>query len=276
MKCSVRIKQIPILLLLFPLVFSSCKKATLPAVTTLSVTSIHQTNAYSGGEVTKDGNAYVTARGVCWNTSVDPTISNNRTKDSTGTGTFTSYITGLVPSTMYYVRAYASNSEGTTYGETVSFTTNDVAIPSVSTFGLKAVSNTTAICGGVVTNGGGLPVTERGICWNTTGAPNVADDHDSNGTGEGEFSGNLIDLTLGTRYYVRSYATNSMGIAYGNEVNFTHSEPVTDYDGNVYSVILIGTQTWMGENLKTTKLNDGTTIKNITAGNVWASSSTII
>ena len=76
-----------------------------------------------GGNVTADGGATVTARGICWSTSQNPTISGSHTTDGTGTGTFTSNMTGLEPNTTYYVRAYATNSAGTAYGDQVSFTT---------------------------------------------------------------------------------------------------------------------------------------------------------
>ena len=77
-----------------------------------------------GGNVTSDGNLDVTARGVCWSTSPNPTISNSKTTDGTGTGSFTSNVTGLAEGTTYYVRAYATNSKGTAYGAEKSFTTN--------------------------------------------------------------------------------------------------------------------------------------------------------
>jgi len=96
---------------------------TTPTVTTTAVSSITTTTAESGGNVTNDGGASVTARGVCWSTSENPTISDSKTTDGTGTGEFTSSITGLSPGTTYYVRAYATNSAGTGYGEQRSFTT---------------------------------------------------------------------------------------------------------------------------------------------------------
>ena len=97
--------------------------AMLPAVTTGTVSNITATTAISGGEVTTDGDATVTERGVCWATESNPTVENNHTNDGTGMGQFTSSITGLTASTTYYVRAYATNSAGTAYGEEVSFTT---------------------------------------------------------------------------------------------------------------------------------------------------------
>ena len=90
---------------------------------TAAVTSITATTATSGGTVGADGGASVTARGVCWSTTTNPTITNSKTTDGTGTGTFTSAITGLTSGTTYYVRSYATNSVGTTYGPEVIFTT---------------------------------------------------------------------------------------------------------------------------------------------------------
>ena len=98
--------------------------ASAPTVSTTTPSSITQTTASSGGNVTADGGASVTARGVCWSTSSNPTTSNSKTSDGTGTGTFTSSITGLTASTTYHVRAYATNSVGTSYGSDQQFTTS--------------------------------------------------------------------------------------------------------------------------------------------------------
>ena len=83
---------------------------------TAAVTSITATTATSGGTVSADGGDPVTARGVCWSTTANPTTADNKTVDGTGIGTFTSAITGLASGTTYYVRSYATNSMGTTYG----------------------------------------------------------------------------------------------------------------------------------------------------------------
>jgi len=99
---------------------------SVPTVSTDTASSIGSITATAGGEVTANGGAEVTARGVCWSTSQHPTVSDSHTEDSTGTGAFTSSLTGLTPSTTYYVRAYATNSVGTAYGEEVSFTTAEL------------------------------------------------------------------------------------------------------------------------------------------------------
>ena len=103
--------------------------AVAPTVTTTAISAIDKTTATGGGNVTADGGATVTARGICWSTSQNPTISGNHTTDGTGTGSFTSSMTGLTANTTYYVRAYATNSVGTAYGEEVSFTTLPAGIP---------------------------------------------------------------------------------------------------------------------------------------------------
>ena len=100
-----------------------------PTVTTTAISNIDKTTATGGGNVTADGGATITTRGICWSTSQNPTISGNHTTDGTGTGSFTSSMTGLTANTTYYVRAYATNSAGTAYGEEVSFTTLPEGIP---------------------------------------------------------------------------------------------------------------------------------------------------
>lgn len=107
----------------------------LPTVNTAPVTNIGITTATSGGNVIFDGGYPVTARGVCWSTSMNPTIAGNKTSDGFGTGTFTSSITGLSASTTYYVRAYATSAIGVAYGSNVAFTTE--LDPETSTLPLK-------------------------------------------------------------------------------------------------------------------------------------------
>jgi hypothetical protein len=94
-----------------------------PVLTTNAITEITQTSAKSGGNITSSGNASITARGVCWSTSLNPTINDSKTSDGTVTGTYTSSITGLSANTTYYVRAYATSNNGTAYGSELSFKT---------------------------------------------------------------------------------------------------------------------------------------------------------
>lgn len=104
--------------------FTSCqKKADLPVVTTAPVSAVTSSSATAGGNVTDDGGSEVTARGVCWNVTEKPKVTDVKTIDGAGLGTFTSGITGLAARTTYNVRAYATNSAGTAYGTSQSFTT---------------------------------------------------------------------------------------------------------------------------------------------------------
>lgn len=197
-----------------------------PSVTTNNVTNITQTTATCGGNVISDGGATVSARGVCWSLSQNPTVSGNHTTDGNGTGSFTSQITGLTPGKTYYVRAYATNSVGTSYGEQKSFTTNSVNLPTVTTNSVTNITQTTATCGGNVTNAGGGTVRVRGVCWSTSQNPTINNSHTNNGTGTGSFTSSITGLTANRTYYVRAYATNSAGTAYGAQKTFTTSSPI--------------------------------------------------
>jgi len=203
-------------------VYEAPGSSTIPTVTTDAITAITQTTATSGGIVTLDGGKPVTSRGVCWSTSASPGIANNHTSDGSGTGAFVSNITGLTPNTLYYIRAYATNLNGTAYGNQLSFTTlRQSTLATVTTNTVTNIKSTTATSGGDVTSDGGASVTTRGVCWNTSTNPTISNPRTIDGSGTGTFNSYLTGLRSKTRYYVRAYAINSNGTAYGNQQVFT-------------------------------------------------------
>ena len=353
--------------------------ASLPSVITSTVSSISVSSAICGGNVTSDGGSVVMERGVCWSTTPSPTVANDHTTDGIGVGVFSSSIVGLSEGVTYYVRAYATNSVGTVYGDEVSFVaentvpatggdtivtcdswiydnggstgdyqnssdgylvvnpvtegqevvlegtytvessydhiyiysgegisgtllgdytgsgsiyltnngtvtirfTSDVSVvksgfaihvtcdgveppigePTVITNSVSDVTDSSATCGGNVTSDGGDSVTTRGVCWSTSPNPTIADNHTIDGGGTGSFTSSITGLNSGTTYYVRAYATNSLGTAYGEEVSFTTAvitpteftcgiSTVTDHEGNEYHTVSIGSQCWTRENMR--------------------------
>jgi uncharacterized protein (TIGR02145 family) len=172
----------------------------------------------------------------------------------------------------YYVRAYATNSKGTGYGNQLFFTTSPVE-PTVITDDPFPLSPYTAVCGGEITDNGGASVTMRGVCWNTNPSvpPTINDHKTTDGGGSGIFSSNPGSLTPDTEYYIRAYATSSAGTGYGPVKTFkTDPLTITDIDGNVYHVIRIGNQLWIKENLKTTRYRDGVSIPLVSDPVQWS------
>ena len=240
-------------------------KNPVSAVFTDSVTNITTSSATCGGYVTSDSATNVIVRGVCWSTKANPTTSDAHTTDGSGSGNFTSALMGLTANTSYYVRAYAMNNTGTAYGNQVSFTT--LTVLTVTTNPMINITETTAAGGGIVLTDGGGAVTARGICWSIAINPTILNNHTTDGGGTGTFTSNVAGLCANSTYYVRAYATNASGTAYGNQLTFSTQQgtgaTVTDLDGNVYHTVTIGTQVWMRENLKTIHYSNGDSIPNV-------------
>ena len=220
-------KKLSLFLVALTMILFSCKpEAEKPTVVTKSVGEVTETTAKVVGQVTADGGAEVTERGVCWNTAPAPEVIHYRVKDAEGgLGIFTLNLSNLEPQTTYYVRAYATNEKGVSYGEELTFTTKkEIELPEVKTAEVEDITESEAVSGGEVISDGGAEVTARGICWSTKQNPTVEDDKTTDGSGVGTFTSEMTDLEADTKYYVRAYATNEKGTAYGEEVSFTTEE----------------------------------------------------
>jgi len=229
---------------------ATIKTINVPTLTTSSLTNISSSGVTTGGVISSDGGSPITASGVVWDTAPKPTIAlNTKTNDGPVTGAFNSIITGLQVSTKYFVRAYATNNAGTSYGEELSFTTSAVP-PTLTTSVVSQISSNSAILNSAITSDGGATVTRRGVVWATTSNPTIAlSSKTSNGGGVGSFESVIKGINPSTKYYVRAYATNSAGTSYGNERSFT-STPTFSFS----TVVGANGRIWMDRNLGAAKV----------------------
>ena len=200
------------------LTFTTGTSVTVPTVVTGEVTNIASTSAMCGAQVTSNGGATVTQRGICWSVTPNPTLgscSDNHFSDESF-DPFELSMNGLSPNTTYYVRAFATNSAGTAYGEDVSFQTA-VALPSVTTASVTDITANSALVGGTITNDGNGTISARGVSYKIAVEDNWTDVviTSTNAT----FS-TTLNLSPSTTYVVRAYATNEAGTGYGEETTF--------------------------------------------------------
>ncbi len=213
-------KNIGFIFILY-LIITSCKKDVVE-INTLSLSSISSTSAMCGGNISSDGGSVITSRGVCWGTSSNPVLGvGNFTKNGTGTGVYSSLIDNLKHKTTYYVRAYAINAKGTTYGNEYSFTTPPLissTTPIVYTYNYINVdtNSRTLLLKGEVMHEGGALTSERGFVWSYKMGPSITDNVLPVSKGLGVFS-TVFSFEMSTTYYVKAYATNSFGTTYGQE-----------------------------------------------------------
>ncbi len=199
----------------------------LPTVETNSISEIQSSSATSGGTVVSDGGAPLLSRGVCWNTSPNPSVLNYHTVDGSSLGSFTSTLTGLQPNTPYYVRAYATTSFGTGYGAEETFTTI-AALPQVATKAATNITENSATLNATVLSDGRSEILQRGFYWcQGDREPSASDTTEVVGGTLGSYSKDLSGLQPGTIYSFRSFATNSAGTVTGDVYLFATNQSVT-------------------------------------------------
>jgi uncharacterized protein (TIGR02145 family) len=189
---------------------------TFATIVTNDIINISADSAQCGGNIVSDGGDSIQVRGVCWNTSPGQTVGNYKTQDGSGIGSFISTLKDLIPDTTYYVRAYATNKYGTSYGNELNFVTKD-GVPVLSTTMVTGITANSAVSGGVIKSDGYLQVLSRGVCWDTLQNPDITDSITIDGEGIGSFTSKMKNLLPGRTYYVRAYATNKYDTFYAKE-----------------------------------------------------------
>jgi hypothetical protein len=189
-------------------------------VNTRNITAITSQSAQTGGDIIQDGGDDITERGVCWSTGQSPTISNNKNASGKGSGGFISQLIELNPKTTYYVRAYTISSQGTIYGDQRSFRTL-AKIPVITTLPVTNITSLTANTGGTDINDGGETIIQRGICWSSINrTPSIFDTKILSAGTTANYAITISGLAANTTYYIRAFATSSVGTGYGAVVEF--------------------------------------------------------
>ena len=200
---------------------------TQPEVRTDEVRDIELTSAVLVGKLLFNGNDTATIKGFCWGEKAVPTVDDDQVAIDTLTAEYSYLLSNLKDETQYFVRAYATNKIGVVYGEERVFITQAAVAPKVVTKEVKDVDDQSATVQGEVTSDGGAEVTERGVVYGTSENPTVENSKVVGGSGTGMFTCNLTGLQPNTKYYVRAYAVNKKGTAYGEQVSFTTLEEVS-------------------------------------------------
>lgn len=230
---------------------------------TTTYASVTGNAATVSSTISSENGASVSARGICWSTSSNPTISSNTQASGTGSGSYSITLSTLEALTTYYVRSYATNSAGTSYSNEVSFTTGVRTLPTLTTTAISNINTTWASSGGNISSLGSSAVTAKGVCWSTSPNPTLANSTKvQSGNVTGSFSTNIDPLTSNNTYYVRAYATNGSGTAYGNEISFTTLLATGEsYAGGIIAYILAS-----GDNGYDANVQHGFIVSNVYLG----------
>ncbi|MBN1415703.1 MAG: hypothetical protein JW973_11430 [Bacteroidales bacterium] len=217
-----------LLIYLIAACITSCERIDYRRIVILktgTASEITANNSVIKATILDAGESPIIQHGHCWSTSEDPTIYTGEKTElgpRTEKGDFTSTVSGLTPNTKYYIKAYIINSDGDLYSTKTDFITDD-GIITLTTTNLSNITQTSATSGGNITDDGGSIITARGVCWSTSLNPTVDDNITNDGAGNGGYISNLTGLTANETYYLRAYARNILGTAYGNEISFKTS-----------------------------------------------------
>lgn len=242
---------------------------------TTALSSIRATTAVSGGNVC----SLCDFRGLCWSTTTGPvaTLATSVGAGS-GSGIFSATMTGLSPATIYYVRMYYGSNivdpingkikKVYSYGNEIKFKTAVADPPVLTTSKATNIQTGTAVSGGNITSSVGASVTQRGVCWSLNSLPTIALTTKTNdGTGTGSFVSNITGLQSGSKYFIRSYATNSAGTSYGQQDTIVTSLTL---EATTYSAVKIGPLFWLSPDLRVVKYRNGDPIATGLSATDWA------
>lgn len=242
-----------------------------PRVITNAVSDITDCTAMCYGSVNEEGKYPVSESGFCWSTHNQPTINDDYLVVSSGLGDFNTTLTDLEAHTRYYVRAFATNQAGTSYGQVLGLTTNGP--PRIVTSEPWSIDSVRALVGGRLSDFEKDKVTETGVYFGTSADPVSFGVKNVIATETGKVSMQMTGLIPGETYYVVAFAQNSYGTSYGEQHSFDsngmESEFLYDIEGNTYRTVKIDAQWWMCSNLMTTKYNDGSDIPFVDGVSDW-------
>ncbi len=246
------IKKVYVILFLFA-ALATCKKQSDdptggkdPVIGQTTADSVSWHSAEISTEMTSTGGNAISEHGHCWSTKNNPTTNDSKTTlgKLESSQTFTSQLTGLQVNTTYYIRPYIVYSGGEIYGQELTIQTPETRKPSVFTKAVIDITKNSATCIGI-NDDGGLNITARGVCWDTTGNPTLENSiaHTTDSTGSGEFTSLLAGLTENANYYVSAYATNQKGTGYGEVLSFKAADPFADFVSVLGGTFLMGSDT---------------------------------
>lgn len=202
-----------------------------PVIMTSNITNLTYNSATSGGVFTQEGDLPILQKGVCWSTIQNPTINDNFTNEGADSSNYVSQLSNLIDDTNYFVRAYATTQKGTFYGNEITFKTDTIINPQITTAPISNIKINFAISGGVFDVVGDLPIIQKGLCWATNTIPTISSYKTEIGSGSLDFTDTIrtIPLCNSQKYLVRAYAITQNGVLYGDTVSFNSISHNVDF-----------------------------------------------